>query len=244
MDGPIDKSIISSGNSLSLIAALQMRNNARITFIGSLKMLSDEYFISAIKSSSDDTEYDKSGNEEFMALISSWSFGERGILRVSNSTHHQQQKNENDDITLNPTRYRIKDLVTYYAKIEEYRLECDCWKPFRENDVQFEFIRLDSFIRQFLEHDNNGNYKINFMLPDVFGIYKFTINYKRKGWGYLFTEQLVSVRPFRHDEYQRFLTAAYPYYLGSASMIIGFIVFTFIFLFGTITTSKTKKKVW
>ena len=39
---PIDKSIIDSGNKLSLIAALQMRNNARITFLGSLKMLSDE----------------------------------------------------------------------------------------------------------------------------------------------------------------------------------------------------------
>ena len=91
-----------------------------------------------------------------------------------------------------------------------------------------------------MKHDNNGNYQINFMLPDVFGIYKFTINYKRKGWGYINTEKLVSVRPFRHDEYQRFLITAYPYYLGTASMIIGFIIFTFVFLFGTVK----KRKIW
>eukprot|EP00483_Globobulimina_turgida_P010581 UN10602 len=44
--GPIEKAIISSGNALSLIAALQMKNNARITLVGSLKMLSDEYYVS------------------------------------------------------------------------------------------------------------------------------------------------------------------------------------------------------
>eukprot|EP00483_Globobulimina_turgida_P012629 UN12652 len=141
---------------------------------------------------------------------------------------------------MNPTRYRIKDLVTFSASIEEYSLACDCWIPFIQDDVQFEFVRLDSFVRQEMEHDGKGNYKIDFMLPDVFGIYKFTINYMRKGWGYLFYEQLVSVRPFRHDEYDRFLTTAYPYYVGSASMIIGFAIFTLVFLFGT----HRKKKVW
>merc|ERR1712154_106540 len=165
--------------------------------------------------SSDGKSFDKSGNEQFMALISAWSFGERGILRTSDASHHQQRP----DHIINPTRYRIKDLVSFSAKIEEYRLTCDCFVPFVEDDVQFEFIRLDSFIRQIMEHDNNGNYKIDFMLPDVFGVYKFTINYQRKGWGYIFSEQLVSVRPFRHDEYERFLSA-YPYYLGTASMII------------------------
>ena len=176
-----------------------------------------------------------------MALVSSWSFGERGILKISNVTHHLQK----DDTTINPTRYRIKDLVRYSANIEEYRLSCDCYVPFTEDDVQFEFVRLDSFIRQFIEHDNKGKYEIDFMLPDVFGIYKFTINYKRKGWGYIDSETLVSVRPFRHDEYQRFLVTAYPYYLGSASMIIGFIVFTFVFLFGTIKGSRSsRKKIW
>merc|ERR1712087_974082 len=106
----------------------------------------------------------------------------------------------------------------------------------------FEFIRLDSFIRQMMQHDGNGNYKIDFMLPDVFGVYKFTINYQRKGWGYIFSEQLVSVRPFRHDEYQRFLSVAYPYYLGAASMVVGFIGFTLVFLFGT--AGEKGERIW
>eukprot|EP00485_Elphidium_margaritaceum_P007412 CAMPEP_0202689576 /NCGR_PEP_ID=MMETSP1385-20130828/4793_1 /ASSEMBLY_ACC=CAM_ASM_000861 /TAXON_ID=933848 /ORGANISM="Elphidium margaritaceum" /LENGTH=447 /DNA_ID=CAMNT_0049344719 /DNA_START=28 /DNA_END=1371 /DNA_ORIENTATION=- len=235
---PIEKNIIASGNALSLIAALQTRKNARITFVGSTKMLSDEYFIAPVKST-DGKAYDKSGNEEFMRLVSAWTFGERGILRLSNSTHHLQT-DKHADITLNPTRYRIKDLVTYTAQIEEYRLECDCYVPFTQDDVQFEFIRLDSFIREFLTHDNKGNFKIDFMLPDVFGVYKFAVHYQRRGWGYIWHEPSVSVRPFRHDEYQRFLPTAYPYYLGSASMVIGFIVFTLVFLFG----ETNNKKLW
>ena len=159
------------------------------------------------------------------------------VDRVSNASHHQQRP----DHIINPTRYRIKDLVSFSAKIEEYRLSCDCFVAFEEDDVQFEFIRLDAFVRQMMTHDGNGNYKIDFMLPDVFGVYKFTINYQRRGWGYIFHEQLVSVRPFRHDEYRRFLPAAYPYYLGTASMVIGFAVFTFVFLFGA---ENGKQKIW
>eukprot|EP01083_Nonionella_stella_P199215 730675_1 len=238
-NGPIDKAILSSGSALSLIAALQMRNNARITFIGSLKMLSDEYFVSPVQSSWDGKRYEKSGNEELMALVSAWAFGEVGVLRITNSTHHLQvhAHNNEKEVTINPTRYRIKDFVTYSATIEEYALECDCWRPFLADDVQFDFVRLDSFIRQNMKHDDKGKYTIDFMLPDVFGIYKFTIKYQRKGWGYIEHEQLVSVRPFRHDEYQRFLPTAFPYYLGSASMIIGFALFTIVFLFGAFQKS-------
>ena len=40
--GPMEKAIVSSGSSLSLVAALQTRSNARVTVIGSLRALSDE----------------------------------------------------------------------------------------------------------------------------------------------------------------------------------------------------------
>ena len=40
-------------------------------------------------------------------------------------------------------------------------------------------------------------------MPDVYGIYKFR----------LFNENTqVSIRPFKHDEFPRFILAAYPYY--------------------------------
>ena len=77
-------------------------------------------------------------------------------------------------------------------------------------------------------------------IPDIFGVYKFTIHYQRRGWSNLFYEELVSVRPFFHNEYERFIGSAYPYYGGCWSMIFGFMLFTLIFLFG----AQGEKRVW
>lgn len=41
----------------------------------------------------------------------------------------------------------------------------------------------------------------------------------------------VSIRPFTHNEYDRFLLAAYPYYTSALSIMVGFIVFCAAFLF-------------
>lgn len=45
-----------------------------------------------------------------------------------------------------------------------------------------------------------------------------------KGW------LQVPVRPFRHNEFERFLTAAYPYYAATASTMAAFFLFTLAFL--------------
>jgi len=232
--GPPEKNIISSGNELSLISALQTRVNSRITIIGSNIMLTNEYFNTKIYSNNGKI-YDKTGNKEFINYVSKWTFCEVSILKADNIKHYKLNDN-----TINPNRYRIKDDVLYSLDILEYKLDCDCWKPFISNDIQFEFIRLDPFIRQPLKHEGNGHYSIQFKLPDVFGIYKFTVDYKRYGLSYLFTEDIVSVRPFRHDEYKRFIPMAYPYYMSTFSMIFGFILFTFVFLWG----HKDGIKIW
>ncbi len=41
----------------------------------------------------------------------------------------------------------------------------------------------------------------------------------------------VSVRPFRHNEFERFLVAAYPYYMSVFSTMAAFFVFGFAFLY-------------
>ena len=41
----------------------------------------------------------------------------------------------------------------------------------------------------------------------------------------------VSVRPFRHNEFERFLTAAYPYYASVLSTMAAFFIFSLVFLY-------------
>nr|CAD1818629.1 unnamed protein product [Ananas comosus var. bracteatus] len=41
----------------------------------------------------------------------------------------------------------------------------------------------------------------------------------------------IPVRPFRHNEYERFITAAYPYYGASFSTMAAFFIFSIVYLY-------------
>ena len=104
------------------------------------------------------------------------------------------------------------------------------WEAFKASDVQLEFIRLDPFVRTALSF-LGGYLQVTFKLPDVYGIFKFNVDYRRVGYTYLFSSTTVSVRPLEHTQYERFIPAAYPYYASSAAMIIGVFLFSFIQLY-------------
>jgi len=97
--------------------------------------------------------------------------------------------------------------------------------------VQLEFVRLDPFVRTFLKHNGKGHFSVQFVLPDVYGIFTFRIEYTRSGITNLRENSVIPVRPYRHTDYERFILAAYPYYSGSVSMLVGLFLFSVVFLF-------------
>jgi oligosaccharyltransferase complex subunit beta len=132
------------------------------------------------------------------------------------------------EIAPNSLVYRIKDDIVFSLVIEE--LTDEGWQPFKENDVQLEFRMLDPYLRQFVKHDGKGNYSLEFKIPDVYGVFKFRILHRREGLSVLDVERQVSVRPFRHNEYERFIVAASPYYTSAFTMMAAFFVFSVVFL--------------
>ena len=52
---------------------------------------------------------------------------------------------------------------------------------------------------------------------------------------------VVPLVPPRHDEYPRFLSAAWPYYAGAISTSLGFLVFSIIWLAGDEKESRKAK---
>ena len=58
----------------------------------------------------------------------------------------------------------------------------------------------------------NGIFYSDFTLPDVYGVFTFKMTYQRHGYSWLETKDTVQIRPFRHNEYPRFMVIAYPYY--------------------------------
>ena len=167
-----------------------------------------------------------------MALsLSGWVFKEQGVLRVSSVKHFKTGTNENDS-------YTIMDDVEYWAMIEIFDKNGK-WIPFDANDIQMEFVRIDPFIRQTLRKENN-EYVARFRIPDVYGVYKFIVDYKRVGYTNLYSSTQFSVRPLQHTQYERFIISAYPYYFSAFSMMFSVFLFSFVFLYFREPTMKTK----
>ena len=51
----------------------------------------------------------------------------------------------------------------------------------------------------------------------------------------------MAVVPPRHDEYPRFLSAAWPYYVGAMSTSVGFLLFSAMWLGGEVGREKKGK---
>ncbi|KAI9292234.1 Dolichyl-diphosphooligosaccharide--protein glycosyltransferase 48 kDa subunit [Neoconidiobolus thromboides FSU 785] len=234
------------GHEISLISALQTSNNARVTIFGSTEMFSDKFvndkIIKKLNNGEKSAAID-SDNLNFIKQITKWNFQEFGVIKCMGINHHRINEVEA------PSNYRINDEIKYSIKLAEY--SNNTWLPFQKKDIQLEIIMLDPYIRTYLafekvETDKDGNsysiYSTQVKLPDVYGVFTFKVDYQREGFSYIFEKNVVPVHPFRHNEYPRFLTPAFPYYLSTASMGISFVLFSIIWLFYKEDLTPSKKK--
>lgn len=101
----------------------------------------------------------------------------------------------------------------------------------RAEDLQIAFTMLDPHIRQPMQHDGNGRYSLRFKVPDVYGVFKYVIDYSHRGYSYISLQEVVPVQPFKHDEFERFLVPAYPYYASVLSTMAAFFLIGVVFLY-------------
>ncbi|CAK9142600.1 unnamed protein product [Ilex paraguariensis] len=212
-----------SGSAISLVSVVQARNNARILISGSLSIFNDRFLRSGVQNAGSSTKYEKSGNEQFLTELSKWIFHERGHLKAVNVRHHKEGE------AGEPSMYRINDDLEYSVEIFEW--SGTSWEPYVANDVQVQFYMMSPYVLKTLSTDQKGLYYTAFKVPDVYGVFQFKVEYQRLGYTSLSLSKQIPVRPFRHNEYERFITAAFPYYGSSFSMIAGFFIFTVVYLY-------------
>jgi len=237
LNKPIGDNPDAAGTDTVMVGAIQARNNARITVSGSIDMFTNDFFGG------------DSGNQLFCTELSKWAFAESGVLRFRDIKHHKSDGSPPDvilhekdrpdqslslypdpEITRNSLVYRIKDQIVYTMIVEEY--SSDEWKPFVASDMQMEFVMLDPYVRKTMAVDTvTGKYTAEFIAPDSYGVFKFRVLYRRRGYSVLHAETQVSIRPFKHDEYERFIYSAFPYYASALSATIAFFLFTVLFIF-------------
>ncbi|XP_002124569.2 dolichyl-diphosphooligosaccharide--protein glycosyltransferase 48 kDa subunit [Ciona intestinalis] len=225
-DDKIEQYPLGVGTNTVLVAGLQARNNARLVFAGSLQMFSDDYLTSGVKQDSPGSKaFAKSGNADFVITLSKWVFSESGVLRVGKINHHKLGEK------VAPDAYTITDMVHFSIVIEERTIDGK-WKPYKGDDVQMEFVRIDPFVRLPIKLNAKlGAFTIDFKLPDVYGVFQFKIDYSRLGYTFLKSATQVSVRPLQHTQYERFISSAYPYYASAFSMMLGVVIFSVFFLY-------------
>ncbi|KAK2986843.1 hypothetical protein RJ640_011068 [Escallonia rubra] len=203
------KSKLQSPPALAGSAISLARNNARIIISGSLDLFSNRFFKSGVQKAGSSKKYERSGNEQFTTELSKWVFHERGHLKAVNVRHHKV--GETDE----PAMYRINDDLEYAVDIYEW--SGTRWEPYVADDVQVQFYMMSPYVLKTLSTDKKGVYYTAFKVPDVYGVFQFKVEYQRLGYTSLSLSKQIPVRPFRHNEYERFITTAFPYYGASFS---------------------------
>lgn len=205
-----------------MVTGLQARNNARVLFTGSLDLFSDNFFRATVEPASGGSKAQESGNEALATALSKWVFKEEGVLRVGKVEHHLAGASQA------PSYYTVMEDVVFTIEVEQ--LKNGKWAAYDATDLQLEFVRIDPFVRTALRKEG-GKYVARFRIPDVYGVYKFVVDYNRIGLTHLESVSQVSVRPLEHTQYERFIRSAYPYYLSSFSMMFAVFLFSCVFLY-------------
>ncbi|KAG6819687.1 hypothetical protein H0H93_009599 [Arthromyces matolae] len=239
-----------AGSQLGLVTGFQTLDNSRITFVGGAEVFSDEFVTKEISKGV------PSGNAEFVRDVAAWTFQETNVYRIDSTSHHLV------NATKPLEQYTNNDNIVFTADISKYDPKTSTWAPYSGlKDLQLEFTMLDPHIRTALLSVSGkpGKYSVTFRAPDRHGVFKFAINYKRKGYEhqipclkdlltsndlcsltYLESSTTVPVVPPRHDGYPRFLSAAWPYYTGAISTSLGFFLFSALWLAGDSREKKIK----
>ncbi|KAF8471653.1 Dolichyl-diphosphooligosaccharide-protein glycosyltransferase [Russula ochroleuca] len=222
-----------AGRSLGIVTGFQTRdNNARVTWVGGIELFSDAYANKLLPSGA------RSGNEQFALDIASWTFQESLVLRIDSTTHHLINE------TAPREHYTINEDIVFEAHISRYDHKRG-WSPYSGlDDLQVEFTMLDPHIRTALlsVSGKSGLYRTSFRVPDRHGVFKFVVDHRRRGWTTLKASTMVPVVPPRHDGYPRFLSAAWPYYVGAISTSVGFLIFAALWLAGDDKEERKKGK--
>lgn len=99
-----------TGSQLALVSAMQARNSARFTVLGSAEALEDKWFSASVKSPKAKTAV-TAANREFAKQLTGWTFQELGVLKVGKIEHYLSDEFGNIEGEKDPKIYRIKNDV-------------------------------------------------------------------------------------------------------------------------------------
>lgn len=79
--------VFATGSQISLVSAMQARNSARFTVLGSIEALKDKWFDAKVQTPGG--KETRTVNKEFAKQLFEWTFKEVGVLKAGRVEHHQ-----------------------------------------------------------------------------------------------------------------------------------------------------------
>lgn len=201
-----------AGERIGLVSVLQGLNSARVLISGSQKMFSNNFF-----------ELNPA-NKDFVRSLLQWISAQKGVIRWSNFKHNKVGEK------IAPYMYTVNDMVNVQLDLHEH--DGQEVKPYISDDLQVEFVMLDPYLRIFLRSiDGTSTYSATFKAPDKYGIFKFRIDHKRVGYNHLHLESVAPLRNFKHNDYERFIWCASPYYAAAFCSMLSVLIVSYVFLY-------------
>lgn len=187
----------SSSQSISLLATMESRTGSRFMAVTSLKLAQRELF--------------------------EWVQGAAFNIKIGSIAHELSTgKGGNRGKTeLESTIYRTNDRINVRLCL----IDGGTGGPFQPSDptdFQFELKMMNIQLRKSFDSAEGGCLSVdNVQLPPKPAVYTLRISHNRPGWSQLSWEERILIRPFRHNEFARFIPVAFPYYASWIGILVG-----------------------
>ena len=217
-----------SRREITLVSSLRRRLTCFQTSISHLDYADDRLFDLKIDGK-------KNGNKALANDLTAWTFHETLVVKSNYLRHHAPNSTD-----INSAVYRVSDPVKVSFSLSQFNPKTKTYEPFATPDefpVQLEVNMLDPYIRTTLppqsSEDTETVYSKVFTLPDHYGVFNFKVQHRVPGYTYVYEREQFTIRHRKHNEYPRFITAAWSYYAGWLSVSAGFIMFCAVWLYHT-----------
>lgn len=194
----------SNSQKISLFATLESRKGSRFAIVSSSKLLN-------------------SLPESVIKGVTKWLQNSKFNIKISSISHELSNFNSPNRgrTELESTVYRVKDRINIRMCLVDGSSN-ERFIPEEASDFQFELKMMNIQVRKSFDSiDSDGCLNVkNIQLPGKPAIYTLQINHNRPGWSQLNHQERLLVRPYRHDEFPRFLKVAVPYYVSWLSLLV------------------------
>ena len=230
---------LAAGSELALAWAVQSRNNARLVVVGGAHVFLNEAKSTELAARLSEWAFTERGVLRVCRVRHALADGtppERMLKRPLPENPLPMSTYPDPEWDPDAFVYRVKDDVVFTIEVDEVVPPSESgglpvnetspasWRPFDAPDMQFEFVMLDPYERRTMQSKGNGAMQVQFKVPDQYGVFRMRVKYTRPGLSTLLVNAQTSVRPFRHNEYDRFIVAATPYYTAVFAVLAGFFV--------------------